>query len=194
MRRLLPFALLLLAGCQTSNPYQGTVAVPPGPATAPSAANLAAYPPAPTDFTRYRSWSWRALPVGSLTLGPELIGHVLAGELDQRGLRPAGAEARGDLRIDLVVSQRTRLRESGYAVDPYLGYYPGHRPYGYGAYGHAPRRTYREEVVRVDLRLYDGESDRLLWESHAEAPRDGRDDEAALRAALGEALQDYPPG
>jgi hypothetical protein len=204
-RRTLPAPLLgllasLLAGCATNNPYTASsnpLPPPPGPAGA-EAFEASAYPAAPRDFGRYRSWSWLAgrQPAGSAWGTPEQIHEAVAAGLDRRGLRPARAENPADLQVSAELRVERRLRQ---VYDDYGGYY-GHRRYGhdyYGGYASAPLpRTYEEQVLVVRIELFDGASRQPLWSGSAEArasddsPAANRD---ALREAVNRALQDYPP-
>lgn len=186
---------LLLAACAPRNPYRAeSMPLPPAPAAAAQGPDRSAYPAAPLDFSRFRSWRWRNVPPGSGALGPEEVQALLAGELDQRGLRPARAGQAADLEVSLDVRSERRIRQ---VYDDYGGYY-GRGPYdhAYGAWGAAPLvRSYEEEVLVVRIELFDPARGQSLWRNHAEA-RQGDDRHAhgeALRQAIRRALQDYPP-
>ncbi|MEO4047503.1 DUF4136 domain-containing protein [Pseudomonas sp. CAU 1711] len=191
---LLP-ALLLLAACQSPNPYTASgKPLPPAPPEAASHFDRSAYPAAPRDYGRYRDWAWRQAPAGSAWADGALVAETVGNGLDQRGLRPV----RGGKVADLRVSASVRLERRQYQVrDDYASYY-GHGPYGdhYGLYGSVPLvRTYEVEVAVVRIELYDGASGEPLWSGSAEARGDGSQGErvAALRRAVEDALSAYPP-
>ncbi|MWV15640.1 DUF4136 domain-containing protein [Pseudomonas sp. L-22-4S-12] len=187
--------LPLLAACQGPNPYvAASRPLPPAPAAAATHFDRSAYPAAPRDFARYRSWSWRdgQLPAGSAWADGALIAEALGNGLDQRGLRPSDGGA--DLQASIEVSLERRQYQQR---DDYGSYY-GHGPYGdrYGLYGSAPLlRTYEVEVAVVRIDLYDGQSGQPLWSGSAEATSAGSQAERAeaLRRAVQQALADYPP-
>ena len=61
---LLPL-LLLLAACQSDNPYQASsLPLPPAPAAAANSFDASAYPAAPRDWARYQHWRWQQSPAG----------------------------------------------------------------------------------------------------------------------------------
>ncbi|VXC50883.1 conserved exported hypothetical protein [Pseudomonas sp. 8AS] len=187
--------LPLLAACQGPNPYvAASRPLPPAPAAAATHFDRSAYPAAPRDFARYRSWSWRdgQLPAGSAWADGALIAEALGNGLDQRGLRPS--EGAADLQASIAVSLERRQYQQ---YDDYGSYY-GHGPYGdrYGLYGSAPLlRTYEVEVAVVRIDLFDGASGQPLWSGSAEASSGGSQAERteALRRAVQQALADYPP-
>lgn len=48
-----------LTACQAPNPYvASSLPLPPAPALAPQPFDTSAYPAAPRDYARYRSWAW----------------------------------------------------------------------------------------------------------------------------------------
>lgn len=195
-RLLLPLLGLLLGACQTDNPYHGVSPVAPAAADERGQAPGIIYPAEPTDFSAYRTWRWQRTPAGSAAYGPEQIAEILSAALDQRGLRPAASDASDGLLVDVEVSQASRLRQMTPAFDAHYGYGYGHPGYDrYGLYGHPPMlRSYRVEVTRVELRLIDATSGRLVWHTRGEAPSGERvADSEALRQAMARALQDYPP-
>ncbi|MWV12015.1 DUF4136 domain-containing protein [Pseudomonas sp. R-28-1W-6] len=187
--------LPLLAACQSPNPYvAASRPLPPAPAAAATHFDRSAYPAAPRDFARYRTWNWRdgQLPAGSAWADGALIAEALGNGLDQRGLRPS--EGAADLQASIAVSLERRLYQQR---DDYGSYY-GHGPYGdrYGLYGSAPLlRSYEVEVAVVRIDLYDGQSGQPLWSGSAEATSAGSQAERAeaLRRAVQQALADYPP-
>lgn len=195
MTRYLAIACCLLLGaCAANNPYRSeSLPMPPAPPQAQTL-DLSAYPAAPRDFSRYRSWRWQQPPAGSAWASGEQLAEVVAGELEQQGLRPA-THSSADLLVRAWMSQEIRVRQ---AYDDYGGYY-GQGPYGrhHGMYGQVPMaRSYQEEVVVVRIELYDARDGQALWSGSAEslAGGDGAARMDALRAAVRKALSSYPPG
>lgn len=188
--------LLLLAACQSDNPYVADgQPLPPAPPGAADHFDRSAYPAAPRDFARYRDWSWRQQPAGSAWADGALVAEVVGGSLDQRGLRPA----RDGKAADLRVSASLRLERRQYQVRDDYGSYYGNGPYGdhYGMYGSVPLvRTYEVEVAVVHIDLFDGASGQPVWSGSAEARSEGSQSERseALRRAVEDALAAYPPG
>lgn len=199
MHRLLVIASLglFLAACQGTNPYQDESApIPAAPVHVPAA--TPSYPAAPLDFSSYRYWQWRSPPAASGTLSSDTLQQIVAGELDQHGLRPAAAQASGKaLTVSAELGSETRQRQ---VYDDYGmrtgGYYGYGRP-GVGLWGSPSGyvRTYLEEVAVVRLEFYDADSGQLLWSNRAEARSgDGsRERQDALRDAVREALAGFPP-
>lgn len=200
--RLAMLAIALgITACQSDNPYRAVSSpLPPAPPQAAQAVDLSAYPPAPRDYARYRSWRWQDNrgPDGSAWVDPALIAEAVSNGLDQRGLRPARTAA-----ADLYVSADSRLETRVRQVrddyrDPYYGGglgYGGYRQ-GYGSYATVPVvRTYQEQVLVVSIRLFDARTGQPVWSASAEAP--GGNDQAArsqaLRQAVQQALTAYPP-
>lgn len=191
---LLP-PLLVLAACQTPNPYQADgKPLPPAPAAAAKHFDRSAYPAAPRDFARYRDWAWRSQPAGSAWADGALVAETVGAGLDQRGLRPV----RAGKAADLQVSASLQLERRQYQVQDDYGSYYGHGPYGdhYGVYGGVPLvRTYEVEVAVVYIELFDGASGQPVWNGSAEARSEGSQSERseALRRAVEDALAAYPP-
>lgn len=195
-----PLSLLLLLpallACQSQNPYRPeSNALPPAPAKAAQRLDLSAYPAAPRDYGRYRSWSWLQRPAGSVWASAEQVQEALIHALDQRGLRPARANVTGDLKVNAELGLQTRIRQ----VAEHYGSHYGHGRYGHGVgvWGSAPLvRSYTEEVIVVQVELIDSRDGQTVWRGSAEALNPGNQHEraAALRSALQRALADYPPG
>ena len=194
-----PLSLLLLLpallACQSRNPYTAESSpLPPAPPEAAQHLDLSAYPAAQRDYGRYRSWSWVQRPAGNAWASAEQLQEALSNALDQRGLRPAKANAAGDLQVSADLHQESRVRQ---VVDDYAGHYGGGY-YGHGRYGHggglwgsAPLvRSYTEEVIVVRIEMRDAEDGQRVWSGSAEALGRGPQ---ALRSALQRALADYPP-
>jgi hypothetical protein len=197
---LLPF-FLVLAACQSQNPYTAvSAAIPPAPSQAANAIDMSAYPAAPRDFGRYRNWTWLngQLPPGTQWAESAQVAEAVSNGLDQRGLRPSQNPQAADLRVAADTHTETRIRQvrDDY-YDPYYGggYYNGYRN-GYGGYASVPVvRTYQEQVVVVRISLFDGRSGQPVWSASAETGSGG-DQSArakALRQAVQHALTAYPP-
>ncbi|CAD5107645.1 DUF4136 domain-containing protein [Zestomonas carbonaria] len=189
---LLPLCLGLLA-CQSPNPYSADSApMPPAPAHAADAIDLSAYPAAPLDFARYRTWSWLAPPNATGSLSAEQMQQILGSGFEQRGLRqaqpgkPADLQARANVRIE----QRMYQAYDDVGVSYGYGHYPYWRDH-YGLYGRVPIvRTYQREVLVLRIDLFDAGSGQPVWSGSGEAYADGRE---ALRQATRNALDQFPP-
>lgn len=195
MTRYLAIACCLLLGaCAADNPYRSeSLPLPPAPPPTQTP-DLSAYPAAPRDFSRYRSWNWQQPPAGSAWASGEQLAEVVAGELDQQGLRPATHSA-ADLLVRAWMSQEIRVRQ---VYDDYGSYYgQGRYDRHYGMYGQVPMaRSYQEEVVVVRIELFDARDGQPLWSGSAEslAGTDGAARMDALRSAVRKTLSSYPPG
>lgn len=198
LRILLIGTSLSLAACSSPNPYSPqSTPLPPAPAAAAQTFDHSAYPAAPRDYGRYRSWAWQngQLPAGAGWADPAQIAELLANSLDQHGLRPA----QGGARADLLVSSQIRTERRQVETYDDRGVYYGHSPYGntYGVAGSVPlRRTYEEHYLIVQVRLTEAASGVEVWSNSAEN-RSNDDDQAArnkvLRQTIQDALSNYPP-
>lgn len=198
LRILLIGTSLSLAACSSPNPYSPqSTPLPPAPAAAAQTFDHSAYPAAPRDYGRYRSWAWQngQLPAGAGWADPAQIAELLANSLDQHGLRPA----QGGARADLLVSSQIRTERRQVETYDDRGAYYGHSPYGntYGVAGSVPlRRTYEEQYLIVQVRLIEAASGVEVWSNSAEN-RSSDDDQAArnkvLRQTIQDALSHYPP-
>lgn len=192
MRTAIAILILpLLAACQSQNPYQAeSLPMPPAPPEAATTFDRSAYPAAPRDYGRYRSWSWLD---GRAPSGEQLADSVSAG-LDQYGLRPA-LNGPGDVLVRAYISQETRLRQYQDNVGGYYGT-GSHWDRRYGAYGGVPIvRTYEQKVAVVRIELIDPRDRQVVWSGSGEAMA-GKDQAAqaeAMRAAIRAALDGYPP-
>ncbi|WP_327439581.1 DUF4136 domain-containing protein [Pseudomonas donghuensis] len=196
---------LALAACQGSNPYVASSRpLPPAPAQAATTFDASAYPAAPRDYARYRSWAWRngQLPAGSTYADPAQLADAVSNALDQRGLRPARNGQEGDLLVSADLRLERRLRQvredySAYDRYPYGGYGSyGRYHNGYGVYTSVPLvRTYEVEVMVVRVDLYDARDGQPVWSASAEtASQDAQGKRAdALRESVQKALASYPP-
>lgn len=190
---LLLLSCLALAACQASNPYTPQSApIPPAPPI--ERIQSPTYPAAPQDFSSYQTWSWKNPPAGSASLSGEALQEMVAGALDQHGLRPAPSGARGGLQVSASAATEIRVTHSydDYGTRLGAGRYGG----GYGMAGSVPvMRSHEQEVVVVRIELYDTGSGQLVWRNHGEA-RSGAslsEREKAAREAMDRALADYPP-
>jgi len=192
MRTAIAILILpLLAACQSQNPYQAeSLPIPPAPPGAATTFDRSAYPAAPRDYGRYRSWSWLE---GRAPGGDQLADSVSAG-LDQYGLRPA-LDGPGDVLVSARISQEIRLRQYQDNVGGYYGT-GSHWDRRYGAYGSVPIvRTYEQKVAVVRIELIDPRDRQVVWSGSGEAVA-GKDQAAqadAIRAAIRSALDGYPP-
>ncbi|MCY1391005.1 hypothetical protein D9M71_58320 [compost metagenome] len=186
-----------LAACQGSNPYVATSnPLPPAPPQAANTFDRSAYPAAPRDYGRYRSWAWLDghLPPGTAWADSAQIAEAVSNALDQRGLRPLHDNRPADLFVSADLRLETRLRQ----VQDDYGYYGGYGGYGpgYGMYGSVPIvRTYSEQVVVVQVDMFDAKSGQPIWSSSAETGNRGSESERvdAIREAVEKAMSAYPP-
>ena len=198
LRILLISTSLMLAACSSPNPYSPqSTPLPPAPAAAAQTFDRSAYPAAPRDYGRYRSWAWQngQLPAGAGWADSAQIAELLANSLDQHGLRPA----QGGAKADLLVSSQVRTERRQVETYDDRGAYYGHSPYGntYGMAGSVPlRRTYEEHYLIVQVRLFEAASGVEVWSNSAEN-RTTDDGQAArnkvLRQTVQDALSNYPP-
>lgn len=193
IRTALLLSCLVLAACQAGNPYTPESApIPPAPPI--ERIQSPTYPAAPLEFSSYQTWSWRTPPAGIGALSGEALQDMVAGALDQHGLRPAPNGARGGLQVSASAATEIRVSHSydDYGTRLGAGRYGG----AYGVAGSAPViRSHEQEVVVVRIDLYDTGSGQLVWSNRGEA-RSGaslREREKATREALDRALANYPP-
>ena len=198
LRILLISTSLSLAACSSPNPYSPqSTPLPPAPAAAAQTFDHSAYPAAPRDYGRYRSWAWQdgQLPAGAGWADPAQIAELLANSLDQHGLRPA----QGGAKADLLVSSQARTERRQVQTYPDRDVYYGHSPYGntYGVAGSVPlRRTYEEHYLIVQVRLIEAASGTEVWSNSAEnlTSDDGQAERnKVLRQTIEDALSHYPP-
>ncbi|MDN4547523.1 DUF4136 domain-containing protein [Pseudomonas sp. C32] len=192
-----------LTACQGSNPYVATSnPLPPAPAQAAKTFDRSAYPAAPRDYGRYRSWAWLdgQLPAGTAWADSAQVAEAVSSALDQRGLRPLHDNRPADLFVSADLRMETRLRQAqdDYYGGAYYGGYGGYNRYGngYGAYTAVPViRTYSEEVVVVQVDMYDAQSGQPVWSSSAETSNRGSESQRtdAIREAVEKAMSAYPP-
>lgn len=188
-----------LAACEGTNPYVASSnPIPPAPPQAATTFDRSAYPAAPRDYGRYRSWAWLDgnLPPGTSWADSEQVAEAVSSALDQRGLRPLHDNRPADLFVSADLRVETRLRQvqddyGAYGYGGYNGYGPG-----YGMYGSVPIvRTYSEQVVVVHVNLFDAKSGQPVWSSSAETGHRGTQSQQvdAIREAVEKAMSAYPP-
>lgn len=195
----LSLTLLALAGCQTPNPYVAS-SLPEASVPVLPQQDSAAYPPAPRDWSRYRTWSWApGAAVVSGGLDGQTVQQAVADGLDQRGLRPALGGARADLQVRARLTQQQRSEQYTDYYDTGYGY-GGYGPYGYGpgygaSVGQARTRTRTFLVDVLEVELLDPATGRVLWHSAAEQASGGNSGERArtLRDTTRRLLANYPP-
>lgn len=193
-----------LAACEGTNPYVASSRpLPPAPPQAASTVDRSAYPAPPRDYGRYRSWAWLngELPPGTAWADSAQVAEAVSNALDQRGLRPLHDNRPADLFVSAALRLETRLRQERDDYGYYGGGYGGYGGYnrygsGYGMYNTVPIvRTYQEQVVVVQVDLFDAQSGQPVWSSSAETSSRGtagaRTD--AIREAVEKAMSAYPP-
>lgn len=162
------------------------------------------------DFAAYRSWGWADPAIEYRPNDPRVRSDLteqrlrdsVSSGLDQRGLRPAPAGARPDLKIKLYVILDQRQQSFSYA-DPYWG--PGWGgPWG-SAWGPGPwgpsyvrTQTVTYPVMTVQLDMLDGRDGKLVWRANEERLLDDQNATPAQRSAafsrlINELLISYPP-
>ena len=193
-----------LAACQGSNPYVATSnPLPPAPPQAATTLDRSAYPAPPRDYGRYRSWAWLdgRLPPGTAWADSAQVAEAVSSALDQRGLRPLHDNRQADLFVSADLRLETRLRQVRDDYGYYGGGYGGYGGYnrygsGYGVYNTVPIvRTYQEQVVVVQVDLFDAQSGQPVWSSTAETSQRGSQGAQtdAIREAVEKAMSAYPP-
>lgn len=189
------FSVLLLTACQQHNPYVAEgMPYPAAPANA-GGIDLSAYPPAPRDFSMYRSWSWAngELPASSGWVSSSELAERIAGELEQRGMR----QAIGGNPADLLLRARLRLSEVTIeqAPETTIGY--GEGPYGSG-YGIG--RSYpaagsgERQIMRLRIEMNDSRNGQPVWSgSAADVSLGSGVEPETLQELIRKTLDSYPP-
>jgi hypothetical protein len=183
-RWLLYLGVMLLAGCQSN-------------------ALLRDYDPG-RDFSAYRTWQWQEPPLRYQPDDPRLnndlsnqrIREALAQALEARGLRQAAPGESADLRVQVWLMLDTRYQQ----LHSHYGYYDawGDPWYGWGGPVLQQTRTLEYQVRTLQIDLYDGRDNRLVWRAGREdAPEQGNAPPARRRAAIqhsvDQMLQYFPP-
>lgn len=190
---------LTLAACQgqSQNPYSAqSLPIPPAPAAAAHTFDHSSYPAPERDYGLYHSWAWQAgqLPSGAGWADSAQIAEMLGSALDQQGLR----QALGTNKPDLLLSSQVHMERRQVETYDDRGAYYGNGPYGntYGMYGSLPlRRTYEQNVLVVQVQLFDAASGQQVWSDSAESISSDDQNERAsiLRKTIRQALSSYPP-
>jgi hypothetical protein len=193
-----------LAACEGTNPYVASSRpIPPAPPQAATTFDRSAYPAPTRDYGRYRSWAWLDghQPPGTVWADSAQVAEAVSNALDQRGLRPLHDNRPADLFISANLRLETRLRQV--QDDYYGGAYGGYGGYngygygpGYGMYTAVPIvRTYSEQVLVVQVDLYDAQSGQAIWSASAETTSPGSESKRldAFREAVEKAMSAYPP-
>jgi hypothetical protein len=155
------------------------------------------------DFAAYRSWSWKepALqyrpddPRIKSDLTDQRIRQAVTDQLDQRGLRPAAAGAKSDLKVQayLIVENRQQQVTTNYGGSAWGGPWNGY--WGGPMYNETRNITYKVAIIQIDL--LDGKDGKLVWRGSDEQMLSGTpkpaDRSAAVRATVGRILANYPP-
>ncbi|MDR0277128.1 MAG: DUF4136 domain-containing protein [Paucimonas sp.] len=184
LRRVILLSLLaMLAACQSNNVTQDF--------------------DASRDFAGYRSWTWQepALqyrpddPRIKSDLTEQRIRQAVSEQLDQRGLRPAQAGSRGDLKVQayLIVENRHQQITTQYGGG-WGGYWGGY----WGGPAMAETRTVEYKVATIQLDLFDGRDGKLVWRGSAEQvmnhyPPTPEERNAAIQKTVAQVLSNYPP-
>jgi hypothetical protein len=129
------------------------------------------------------------------------VAEAVSSALDQRGLRPLHDNRQADLFVSADLRLETRLRQVRDDYGYYGGGYGGYGGYnrygsGYGVYNTVPIvRTYQEQVVVVQVDLFDAQSGQPVWSSSAETSQRGSQGAQtdAIREAVEKAMSAYPP-
>ena len=156
------------------------------------------------DFAGYRSWSWKEPGVQFQPNDPRLqsdlteqrIRQAVAGQLEQRGLRPAAAGRTADINIQtwLIVENRQQLVSTQYG-----GGWGG--PWG-GYWGAAPinneTRSVDYQVTTLQIDVLDGKDGKLVWRGSTEqilndSPDNPAARDTAIRTTVAKILSQYPP-
>jgi hypothetical protein len=154
------------------------------------------------DFAAYRSWSWKEPAVQYRPDDPRIksdlteqrIRQAVADQLDQRGLRPAAAGAKADLKVQtyLIVEDRQQQVTTNYGGGwggPWNGYWGG------PMYNETRNVSYKVATIQIDL--LDGKDGKLVWRGSDEqtlsrTPKP-EDRASTIRQTVGRILANYPP-
>ena len=154
------------------------------------------------DFAAYHSWSWKepALqyrpddPRIKSDLTEQRVRESVADQLEQRGLRQAGAGARGDVNVQayLIVEDRQQQVTTNYGGGwgyPWYGYY------GAPMYNETRLVSYKVATIQIDL--LDGKDGKLVWRGSDEQmlsrTPNPTDRSNAIHETITRILANYPP-
>lgn len=154
------------------------------------------------DFASYRSWSWKEPvlqyrpddPRIKSDLTEQRIRDSVIDQLDQRGLRPAPAGAKGDLNVQtyLIVEERQQQITTHYGGgygNPWSGYW------GAPMYNETRLVSYKVATIQIDL--FDGRDGKLVWRGSDEQilsrTPNPADRSNAIHETVTRILSNYPP-
>lgn len=156
------------------------------------------------DFAAYRSWSWQEPGVQYKPDDPRLnsdltgqrIRTAVSEQLEQRGLRPAAANAPSDLKVLVWLIVDNRQQQVSTQVGGGWG-----DPWGGGFWGgpsYVETRTLDYQVGTLQIDLLDGKDGKLVWRGSAEQVLRSRqpspsEREASIRSTVIKVLSQYPP-
>ncbi|KPA95450.1 MULTISPECIES: DUF4136 domain-containing protein [Pseudomonas] len=156
------------------------------------------------DFAGYRSWSWKepALqyrpddPRIKSDLTEQRIRQAVAEQLDQRGLRPAPAGGKADLKVQayLIVDNRQQQISTNYG-GAWGGPWRGGGLWAGPGYTEVRNIDYQVATIQVDL--FDGKDGKLVWRGSAEQAVDNTptpaERSAAINRTVAQVMANYPP-
>jgi hypothetical protein len=154
------------------------------------------------DFAAYHSWSWKepALqyrpddPRIKSDLTEQRVRESVGDQLEQRGLRQAGTDARGDVSVQayLIVEDRQQQVTTNYGGGwgyPWYGYY------GAPMYNETRLVSYKVATIQIDL--LDGKDGKLVWRGSDEQmlsrTPNPADRSNAIHETVTRILANYPP-
>jgi hypothetical protein len=151
------------------------------------------------DFSAYRSWDWKEPALRHRPDDPRLhsdlteqrLRSAVSEQLEQRGLRKAGAASEADLHVQawLIVDERTQQFTSASG-----GAWGGM----WGGPMFVDTRTLHYRVGTLQLDFYAADDGKLVWRGSAEQvlrdnPGSPEARAASLRERVDEILNHYPP-
>jgi hypothetical protein len=155
------------------------------------------------DYASYRSWTWQEPAVQYQPADPHMksdlieqrVREAVAGQLDQRGLRPAAAGTAADLKVQvwLITEEREQEVSTGFGGawgDPWHGYW--------GGPGFSETRTYHYRVRTLQIDLHDARDGKLVWRGSAEdtlneRARSPQQRTESIQRSAARALNNFPP-
>lgn len=197
-------AAILLAGCQSGNPYQAeSLPLPPAPVAAASHFDVSAYP-TQTNKKTYDYWCWNdqyTIPA-PLASAEDDAQRILAEQLEQHGLRPAASAEQCQLKVQLTSSQRQHERRTyddfpsanyGFGYGHGDPYYNRHRYSGIGVNIPIGSRSHTEYYQLLTLTFTDAQTQQPVWRTQSTVSSDtqGQATETALRKTIDSMLSSY---